>query len=217
MIRTANLLEHLPSFVREYREIHGIMKAENPELQTLEDYSEVIKNNMFILYTNDEGIERYEEMLGLTSSQNDSLYNRQMNVLASYTNAVAYTFRGLVERLNVICGVGNYTLNLNANEYTINIELPLRIKNMIETVRAALRNMIPANMICTYTILYNTHKVLSQYPTCLLMQFTHQELREEVIEDNISVSCDNFTNYTMESFESITCENISNFGMRKVK
>lgn len=216
MIRNVNLIGYLPPYVQDYREIQAIMNAEEPELQQVEDDSEIIKNNMFVLHTNEDGVKRYEKMFGITPPTNESLYNRQMTVLAQYTNTVIYTLRGLIDRLNIICGVGNYTLELNADKYELNIGFRLRVKNLISTVNAILVDMIPANMLCSCNILYNTHEILSKYPTYLLMQFTHQELREEEIEDNISVSCDNITNYTMESFEEVPCEQFFNFGMRKV-
>lgn len=216
MIREANLIDHLPLYVQDYREIQAIMNAENPELQLVEDISEKIKDDMFVLYTDEIGIKRYENMFGLMPSKNDSLSNRQAKVLAQYTNTVIYTLRGLVERLNIICGVGNYTLNFNTDKYEINISLHLCVKNLLNTISSMLIDMIPANILCTCNINYNTHELLTKYPTYLLMQFTHQELYDETIEDDISSTCDNITNYTMESFESVSCEHMANYGMRKV-
>lgn len=216
MIRDVNLIGYLPLYVQEYREIQHIMNAEEPEFQLVEDDSEIIKDNMFILYTNEVGIKRYEDMLGLTALQNDTLYNRQVKVLSYYTNTVVYTLRGLIERLNIICGVGNYVVALNANEYELNVSLHVRVKNLFNTINAILKDMIPANMVWTCVIVYNTHEALSVYPHYILMQFTHQELYDTAIDDNISATCDNITNYTMESFESVSCENMANFGMRKV-
>lgn len=216
MIREVNLISHLPLYIQGYREMQGVMNAEEPELQLMEDTSETIKNNMFVLSTDEAGIERYENMFGLTPLKDDTLSNRQAKVLAQYTNTVIYTMRGLIERLNVICGIGNYTLELIPDEYKINIGLHIRVAKLANTISSMLADMIPANMLCIYSVNYNTHKVLTKYPTYLLMQFTHQELYDEPIEDNISTSCDNITNYTMESFESVCCEHMSNFGMRKV-
>ena len=45
MIREVELLNHLPLFIQEYREIREIMKSENPEIQSLEDETEIIFNN----------------------------------------------------------------------------------------------------------------------------------------------------------------------------
>lgn len=43
MIREVNLLSFLPEFVQEYREIKHIMNSEQPEIQKLEDETEIIK------------------------------------------------------------------------------------------------------------------------------------------------------------------------------
>ena len=216
MIREVKLIDYLPEFLREYREIQGIMNAENPELQSIEDVSENVKDNMFVSYKNNAGIERYERMFGLTPNQSDTLHDRQMTVLTQYTNSTIYTMRGLIERLDVICGVNNYTVQLIPDEYKMNINLNLRIKNVRNTINTMLIDMLPANILLACDILYNTHELLSQYPTYILGQFTHQELREEIIEDNVSATCDNLANYTMDGLKSISCENISRFGMRKV-
>ena len=85
MAREVNLIDHLPSYLQEYREIQGIMNAENPEFQLLENTSETLKDNMFAISTNEEGIKRHEKMFGLTASKNDNLQSRQGKVLAQYT------------------------------------------------------------------------------------------------------------------------------------
>lgn len=217
MIREVNLLGHLPLYLQNFREMQGIMNAEEPELQLVEDTSETIKDNMFVISADEEGIKKFETMFGLKPLPNDNIYNRQAKVLSLFTNTVVHTLRGLIERLNVICGVGNYTLELISDEYTINIGLHVRVKKLINTVSSMLADMIPANMICECVIIPNSHEVLSQYPTYFLEQFTHEELSYEWIEDYIDRSCDNLTHYTMESLESVSCENLSNFGMRKVE
>lgn len=216
MIRTVNLLGHLPPFVQEYREIQAIMDTENPELQLVEDESERIKNNMFVLHTDEVGVQRYEKMFGLMPSKSDTLKQRQANVMTKLTTTVVYTLEGLIERLNVICGVGNYSLELDADRYEIIIHFHLRIQNFTETIHSMMKEMIPANMICTYIIDYNTNETLSQYPQYLLMQFTQKELYTLLIEENISADFDNLANYTMESFESVSCEHMATYGMRKV-
>jgi hypothetical protein len=216
VIREVNLLNHLPLYVQEFREIQGIMNAEEPELQSLEDASERIKDNMFILHTDEVGVKRYEDMFGLTPSKNDSLQNRQAMVLSQYTNTVIYTLRGLTERLNLICGVNNYTLKLIPDEYIIEIELYPRIDYLFETIKSMLADMIPANMVWTCVVICNRHRMLAEYPIYLLEQFTHQEMYEKTISDHISNTFENLSNYTMESFESIYCEHIEKYGMRKV-
>ena len=216
MIREVNLLGHLPSYIQEYREIQGVMKAEEPELQLVEDDSERIKDNMFILHTDELGIKRFESMFGLIPPKNASLSERQIAVLAKHTNAVTYTLQGLIDRLNVICGADNYTLEINPKEYLINIELHPKVDNLLDAVSSMLVNVLPANMLHTCAVRCNRHRMLAVYPQYLLKQFTHEELYDAKIDDHISASCDNIANRTAETIESLWCEHVLNFGMRKV-
>lgn len=216
MIKEVNLIGHLPLYIQGFREMQGIMNVEEPELQLVEDASETIKNNMFVLSTDEAGIERYENMFGLTPVKDDSLHNRQTKVLSQYTNTVIHTLRGLIERLNILCGVDNYTLELIPDEYIIRIELYPRIENLLETINSMLVEMIPANMIWTCIVKCNRHEALSKYPIYLLGQFSHQEVYDSTIDDHISSTCNNIANYNAESLESIHCEHILNYGMRKV-
>lgn len=216
MIRTVNLIDHLPSYIQKYREIQGIMNAENPEVQLVEDASETIKNNMFVLHTDEAGIQRYEKMFGLTPLKNDNLDDRQRKVLSHYTNSVIYTLQGLINRLNAICGVDNYTIELIPNEYKINIKLRFSIKSSLPAISSMLFDMIPANMICNCAVERNTHVVLSEYPNYLLSQFTHVELQDELIDSMVSTKCEDIANHKMESLKTVCCEHITNYGARKV-
>ena len=216
MIREVNLISHLPLHTQDYREIQGIMNAEEPELQLVEDVSETIKNNMFVISTDEVGINRYEKMFGITPSKDNNVHERQMNVLSYYTNNEIYTFRGLIDRLNVVCGVDNYTLKLIPDEYIVGIELYPRVENLLETVSSMIVGMIPANMQWTCVVICNRHNMIAKYPLYLLEQFTHQEMYEETIDDYISSTCSEIANHTAESIKSIYCEHVLNYGMRKV-
>lgn len=216
MDRTIDLKSYLPLYVQEYLQIQSIMDAEEPEIQKAMDDSETIKDNLFIASTNEDGIKRFEKMLGLKPSKEDTLQARCARVMARYTTTATYTMRGLIERLNAICGAENYTLEFDPNKYQINIAFSLRVKDMMNAIDSMMFDMIPANMECVYKLQYNTHETLSKYPSYILEQLTHKELSDCIIDDLISSSCDNLSNYKMETLKELSCENISTFGMRKV-
>ena len=183
MVRNINLIGHLPAYLREYRELQGIANSENPEFQSACDASEIVKDNIFVLHTNETGVARHEKMFGLKPANSDNLQNRQAKVLERYTNTVIYTMRGFVERLNAICGAGNYTVQLIPEEYRINVLLDISVGKLVNTIGSMMGDMIPANMLCTYTVDYNKHDLFSQYTHQFLSQFTHDELRSEPMED----------------------------------
>lgn len=182
MVRDVLLIGHLPAYLQEYRELQGIANAENPEFQSACDSSENVKDNLFVLHTDETGIARFEKMFGLQPTKND-LQNRQAKVLERYTNTVVYTMRGFVERLNAICGAGNYTVELIPEEYRINVLLDISVGKLVNTIGSMMGDMIPANMLCTYTVDYNKHDLFAQYTHQFLSQFTHEELRAEPMED----------------------------------
>lgn len=216
MLREVNLIEHLPLFIQEYREIKHIMTAENPEFQLICDESERIKNNQFIQSCDLNGIARFEKILKITPSDGETLQLRISRVLTKWNDLVPYTWKTLLDKLDILCGVGNYAIELDTDDYKIHVDVSLPIKSAFDVVVATMEEILPANMICTCSLIYNTHEVFAKYPHYILMQFTHQELHDTVIEENISTSVDNMANYTVETMESITCENLSTFGMRKV-
>lgn len=181
MIREVNLLDYLPPYIQEYPEIEHVMKVEEPEVQTLEDTTEQIKNDMFIRYTDEPGITRYEKMLGIVALDDDTLEDRQLKVISIYNNNVIYTYRGLIERLNMICGEDNFTVSLIANEYKLHVSIGLSSKKMLKVVENMLKTMLPANIDWSLTLLYNTHEILTQYTHEYLAQFTHGQLREDVL------------------------------------
>ena len=82
MIREVELLNHLPLFIQEYREIREIMKSENPEIQSLEDETEIIFNNQFIQSCNLKGIAKFEELMKITPEINYTLESRISRVLS---------------------------------------------------------------------------------------------------------------------------------------
>ena len=104
MIRDVNLLGHLPPFIQEYMEIREIMKTENPEFQLVEDESEIIKNNQFIQSCNLTGISKFEKLIGIVPSADDTLESRINRVLVRWNDTVPYTWKTLLNKLDTLCG-----------------------------------------------------------------------------------------------------------------
>lgn len=149
MIREVNLLSFLPEFVQEYREIKHIMNSEQPEIQKLEDETETIKNNQFILSCDIDGIARFENLLGITPKPDDTLDARKSRVITRWNDSIPYTYKGLKEKLNVMCGEGNYLLIPSFNEYGLEIVVSLPLSGQADELDYMLSYMIPANIVVT--------------------------------------------------------------------
>lgn len=149
MIREVNLISFLPEFVQEYREIKHIMNSEQPEIQKLEDETEIIKNNQFILSCDIDGIARFENLLGITPKPDDTLDARKSRVITRWNDSIPYTYKGLKEKLNIMCGEGNYLLIPSFNEYGLEIVVSLPLSGQADELDYMLSYMIPANIVVT--------------------------------------------------------------------
>lgn len=147
MLREVNLIEHLPLFIQVYREIGHIMTAENPEFQLLADESEKIKDNQFITTCNLEGIARFEKLLHIAPSPDDTLESRISRVLIRWNDIVPYTWKVFLRKLDTLCGVENYEVIPNFNEYMLKIITHLDLYGQIDELENLLDYMMPANIL----------------------------------------------------------------------
>lgn len=148
MIRDVNLLDHLPPFIQEYLEIQEIMQTENPEFQLVEDESEIIKNNQFIQSCNLTGISKFEKLIGIVPSADDTLESRINRVLVRWNDTVPYTYKALLNKLSSLCGGSdNYDIARNLDVHKIEIITHLDLYGQVSELDHFLFYMLPASII----------------------------------------------------------------------
>lgn len=149
MIREVNLIGYLPPFMQEYVEMQQIMNAEQPDVQVLEDETEIIKNNQFIQSCNIVGIRKFEQLMHIVPLPYDTLDARISRVLTRWNDIVPYTKQTLKAKLDTLCGVGNYTMIPNFDAYTLDIITHLELSGQVDELDYILSYMIPANIVFT--------------------------------------------------------------------
>ena len=149
MIRDVNLIEHLPLFIQEYREIQQTMSAENPEFQLGTNESEIIKNNQFIETSNLIGIAKFESLLGIHPLTDDTLESRISRVLTRWNDVVPYTYTAFIQKIMILCNGINFTINKNFNEYKMEIITHLELSGQVDELQYLLGFMIPGNLEIT--------------------------------------------------------------------
>ena len=122
------------------------MIGETPEIQALEDETEIIKNNQFVLSCDEVGIKRFEQLLKITPNPDDTLEARISRVITRWNDSIPYTYRGLRNKLNIMCGEENYTLLPNFNLYELELMVSLPLSGQVEELDYLLPYMIPANI-----------------------------------------------------------------------
>lgn len=148
MVRDVNLLGHLPPFIQEYREIREIMQSEDPEFQLGADESERIKNNQFIQSCDLQGIARFEKLMGIVSSVDDTLESRISRAITRWNDNVPYTWNTLLNKLNVLCGSPDaYSVNRDLAKSILDVTTHLDLYGQVEELDYFLSYMMPATFV----------------------------------------------------------------------
>lgn len=146
LIIRKKLLEHLPDFMKQFAEIKEICKIGDLEFQHLDANIESILNNAFIEDCDEYGIQKYENLLGITPSTEDTLNSRKLRVLLRWNDYIPYTYRVLVNKLNALCGVNNYTITGDHSEYYLHFETKLELFGQVKELEELFERVLPDNI-----------------------------------------------------------------------
>lgn len=176
-----NLIDYLPTVLREFEEFKQIMTAEQKQINDLWDGIYGILNEAFIDTAKDTGLKRWETILNITPLDTDTTAVRRMRIQAKLIEDVPYTWNNFIKMLDSLCGEDGYTLELKNKEYTLVIKVALTSKKMKEEVASMCDRVVPANLILDIDLMYNTYEILKGYTYGQLRNKTYVELRNEVL------------------------------------
>lgn len=177
------LIDYLPPYMQEYLEMQQVMNAEQPEFDFLWEAYENALSDQFIFDATEYGVRRWESMLKITPKDTDTLDERKFRILARLNQELPYTMTKLKEALTTLCGADGFSIDLQPNEYHIEIKLALGHHSNYVAVVEVLNKMIPANMTQYVKLMYNTHSMISLYRHMDLAAYTHNQVRSEVLND----------------------------------
>lgn len=180
MIREVDLLSYIPDFLKEYEEMKVIQFVLQPEIQLMEDETEVLFDNQYIKSSDIRSIRRYEKMLEMQPFADDTLADRRFKVLSRWNRMIPYTKITLRQKLAVLCGEDGYTLDINPKK-VVTVRVALKSKRNLNEVREMLEEFVPCNMVIDLDLLYNQHSVLGKFTHKQLGAWTHRQIRNEVL------------------------------------
>lgn len=117
------LIEFLPPLMQSFGEIQEIMGVEEKWMDKLEDGIRKIYDNAFIEDCDEYGIRKYENLLGILLEPEDKLDTRKLRVLTRWNSTIPYTYRTLIRQLNILCGVNNYDIDSDLENYMISFSI----------------------------------------------------------------------------------------------
>lgn len=109
----------------------------------------------FISTAGETAIARYEKIFGITPMDTDTLAERRFKVLAKISCRAAVLVRRLRQQLETLCGTDATSWNWTATG-TLTVKVALTAKRNQQAVEELLADIVPANMVCTTSLLYNT-------------------------------------------------------------
>lgn len=150
MIREVDLVSYLPPFMQIYKEPVAALKAENPEFLIIWNATNRVLYNHFISTADEYGISRFEKMLNIYPSSEDTLESRRSRVQSKWFNTIPYTMKVLLQKLAVLCGDTDFALTNNFKEgYTMIIDTDLELFGQVEELEYIIKTMFPENIVVT--------------------------------------------------------------------
>lgn len=172
-------LNYLPEMLRNTKEFQGIAQIEDTILLQEALAKERLLQDQWILTASKEGLLRRAKMLGIAEKQGETLEALRQRVLFRWNGRCPYTYTTLLEWLDGLCGEGNYTETLSYPQYTLEIVLELRKKELQKEIYDVVRYMIPANMILKVLIRYNQYGSIRKISYGRLRKWSYGEIKEE--------------------------------------
>ena len=145
--RSVDLWKYIPPFLKEIEEYKEIINAESPEFQTLIDNSKGLLDNSFISTALEDGIKKYESILGITPNASDTLDVRRRRILSMWDDDTSFTIKGLEEKIKIIQGNNDISIYLDENDpYLLHVITGYYDQDRILEIRNLVRSIVPANL-----------------------------------------------------------------------
>jgi len=175
------LIDYLPQILRDVREFKAIYDdGQQPEIEALWRVFSDAMNDQFVTTATENGVRRWENILGIRPRGTDTLDARKFRILARLNEQLPYTYRTLENMLAALCGADGYAMDLQADIYTLSVKVGLIAKENVDDVSDLLAKVVPANMIIELSILFNTWLVIKSKTWGQIKTRTWRGVKEEV-------------------------------------
>lgn len=181
MDRTINLIDYLPPMLQQVHDLQRIFNAELPEVVGLWQAVDNAWNDQFVLEATENGVARWEHILGIIAKGTDSLDSRKFRILTRLNEQLPYTIRMLRQQLETLCGRDGYSIHVNLEQFILTVKINLIAKSSFAAVEDLLERIVPLNIVINLALIYNQHSTLGRHTHAWLSNHTHNQLRNEVL------------------------------------
>ncbi len=169
------LIDYLPNFMQEYKQIKEIMKVQQPQINAAWDNANKVLQEQYINTATDEGLKRLERIYNITIKETDSIETRRAMLLLKLGTVDNPTLRVISNKLNEILQGKEFYLIVNYSSYAVSILIPTATQAILDATVSYLRKIIPANLTITADIL-TQYIALGAYTHESLSGYTYEEI-----------------------------------------
>ncbi|MCI8430460.1 MAG: DUF2313 domain-containing protein [Lachnospiraceae bacterium] len=147
MIREVDLVSCLPPFMAEYKEIHTALAAEDPEFVLVWKAADRTLRNEFIATADEYGISRFEKILKILPSREDTLESRRSRVQSRWFTSLPYTWKMFLQKLIALCGENSFAVEKRFDRYQVELKVQLPMFGQVQELEGIVNMMFPCNMV----------------------------------------------------------------------
>ncbi len=185
MVREVDLVSYLPPFMADYKETNLALTAEDPEFVLVWKAADRVLKNEFIATADEYGIGRFEKILHILPSRNDTLESRRSRVQSRWLTALPYTWRMFIQKLIALCGGNDFTITKQFDFYRIKLEVHLVLFGQVEELERIVENMLPCNIVVDSYNLLNSNPRTKIFMSGAIQQTTHFTINTELDEKKV--------------------------------
>lgn len=179
-----DLFSYLPFVFREVREFKEIFNTAEEEINILKEEISRSLDNQFIKSADSKGVERLEKAYNLNLA-GLSTEDKRFEITLKLNEQGPYTVETLSNKLSHLCTEDGYTLEADPHEKTLTVYVALTQKENFNSVKGMLERIAPADMKIYLSLMYNQNEIFKNKTYGELNDFTHYQLRNEVMNNEL--------------------------------
>ncbi len=172
------LVEYMPPFLKDVRELNRIFEAEDIEIERINKQLELLLEEVTVITAKDFGLKRYEKIYEI-SNVADSIEARRNNILFRMNFKTPYSYFWLINILDSVIGTENYIIKLDYKNYILTIEVIELYKDITKELERVLRKELPANLELNINIC-QTEEMNNKYIAGVVHQADFMKIKQEV-------------------------------------
>jgi hypothetical protein len=181
------LINHLPEFMQNVKEISHLMASESEEINFIRSAVGRSLDNSFATFADGSkgGLDRWEKLLGIPHKEGRAIADRRREILVRLsTNSLPYTYNSLnamLTRLYGADGMSRHFFLFDDKSYTITFYFEAILELSFLEIQRLLRRWIPANIAIEIVFIFRSYRELRQRTHRRLADWTHVQIRKQNI------------------------------------